>query len=85
MERLEGKTDDIHESVPFVRWLQDVGVAVSHRLTWLGVSEAPRLQIATDSPLVCTTGPDHSPTACPLQQECEQEDLKEESKSISTL
>ena len=49
MEILEGKTDEIHESVPFVRWLEDVGRAVSYRLTWLGVSKAPAKRITCDT------------------------------------
>jgi len=55
MERLEEKTDDIHESVPFVRWLEGVGRAVSHRLEWLGVSRLQSRESDKDpSPLQIT-------------------------------
>lgn len=44
VDRLEGKTDDIHHYVPFVGWLEEVGRDVSRRFKWLkGHQEPPRL------------------------------------------
>ena len=44
IDRLEGKTDDIHQYVPFVGWLEGVGQVVSKRWLWLrGVPEVPRI------------------------------------------
>ena len=44
MDRLEGKTDDIHHYVPFVGWLEEVGRDVSRRFRWLkGHREPPKL------------------------------------------
>lgn len=45
VDRLEGKTDDIHKYVPFVGWLEGVGQTVSKKWLWLkGVPDVPRLQ-----------------------------------------
>jgi hypothetical protein len=35
LNRLECKTDDIHNYVPFVGWLQEVGQDISYRFKWL--------------------------------------------------
>lgn len=35
IDRLEGKTDDIHQYVPFVKWLEDVGHSLSDKWLWL--------------------------------------------------
>jgi hypothetical protein len=35
VDRLEGKTNDIHQHVPFVNWLASVGQVMSNKLTWL--------------------------------------------------
>lgn len=44
VDRLEGKTDDIHHYVPFVGWLEEVGRDVSRRFRWLkGHKEPPKL------------------------------------------
>ena len=32
---LEGKTSDIHQYIPFVSWLEEVGRNVSQRFKWL--------------------------------------------------
>jgi hypothetical protein len=44
VDRLEGKTDDIHHYIPFVGWLEEVGRDVSQRFRWLrGYREPPQL------------------------------------------
>ena len=44
VNRIEGKTDDIHEFTPFVRWLEGVGRHVSKKWLWLrGVPGVPSL------------------------------------------
>ena len=44
VDRLEGKTDDIHHYVPFVGWLEEVGRDVRRRFRWLkGHREPPKL------------------------------------------
>jgi hypothetical protein len=49
IDRLEGKTNDIHQYVPFVGWLEGVGKVMSKRLMWLrGVPELPRLTVSDD-------------------------------------
>jgi hypothetical protein len=51
VDRLEGKTDDIHQYVPFVGWLEEVGRDINKRFLWLrGHREPPRLtqQIEAD-------------------------------------
>jgi hypothetical protein len=35
VDRLEGKTDDLHNYIPFVGWLEAVGRDLSGRFTWL--------------------------------------------------
>ena len=35
MDRLEGKTDDLHDYIPFVGWLEEVGQNLSKRFKWL--------------------------------------------------
>lgn len=50
VERLEGKTDDIHHYVPFVEWIEEVGRDVSRRFSWLkGYREPPNLLTGCDS------------------------------------
>lgn len=45
MDRLEGKTDDIHKYVPFVGWLEGVGQTMSKKWIWLkSVPDVPRLR-----------------------------------------
>ena len=41
MDRLEGKTDDLHHYIPFVGWLEEVGQNISHRFRWLQGYKAP--------------------------------------------
>jgi hypothetical protein len=49
VDRLEGKTDDIHHYVPFVGWLEEVGRDVSKRFRWLkGHREPPKLLVGID-------------------------------------
>ena len=44
VNRLEGKTDDIHRFTPFVGWLETVGQTVSKKWFWLkGVPDAPQI------------------------------------------
>ena len=38
---LEGKTSDIHQYIPFVSWLEEVGRNVSQRFRWLKGYKAP--------------------------------------------
>jgi hypothetical protein len=33
--RLEGKTNDLHQYIPFVGWLEEVGQNISYRFSWL--------------------------------------------------
>jgi hypothetical protein len=50
VDRLEGKTDDIHHYVPFVGWLEEVGRDVSRRFSWLkGHREPPKLLLGCES------------------------------------
>ena len=35
MDRLEGKTNDLHHYIPFVGWLEEVGCNLSQRFKWL--------------------------------------------------
>lgn len=50
VDRLEGKTDDIHHYVPFVGWLEEVGRDVSRRFRWLkGHREPPKLLMESES------------------------------------
>jgi hypothetical protein len=45
IDRLEGKTDDIHRFTPFVGWLETVGHKMSKQLYWLrGVPDVPQLK-----------------------------------------
>jgi len=42
IDRLECKTDDIHQYVPFVGWLEGVGKVMSKKWLWLsGVPDVP--------------------------------------------
>lgn len=44
LDRLEGKTDDLHHYVPFVGWLENVGENVSQKFKWLkGYKQQPLL------------------------------------------
>jgi hypothetical protein len=48
IDRLEGKTNDIHQYVPFVGWLENVGASLSSSFSksWLlkNVKEQPLLK-----------------------------------------
>lgn len=44
VNRIEGKTNDIHEFTPFVRWLEGVGRQISKKCLWLrGIPDVPCL------------------------------------------
>jgi hypothetical protein len=46
VNRLEGKTNDMHQYVPFVEWLEEVGRDVSKKFKWLkGHRDPPMLTI----------------------------------------
>ena len=43
IDRLEGKTDDIHQYIPFVNWLEVVAQNVSQRFKWIrGHTDPPQ-------------------------------------------
>jgi hypothetical protein len=48
MDRLEGKTDDIHHYIPFVGWLEEVGRDISNRFLWLKGHRHPPLLLDND-------------------------------------
>jgi hypothetical protein len=46
IDQIEGKTNDIHQYVPFVGWLEGVGHVVSKKWSWLkGIPDVPLLTV----------------------------------------
>ena len=43
LDRLEGKTNDIHQYVPFVGWLEGVGSRMSKWSFFKGIEDPPRV------------------------------------------
>ena len=52
MDRIEGKTDDIHHYVPFVSWLETVGQNLSQRFRWIKGYNDPPVLISKNTPLI---------------------------------
>lgn len=44
MDRLEGKTNDIHRYVPFVGWLENIGHKIKNKIPFIKNEEMPMLQ-----------------------------------------
>jgi hypothetical protein len=44
VDRLEGKTNDIHQYVPFVGWLEGVGSTLCKWSFFTGIEEPPKVQ-----------------------------------------
>ena len=50
IDRLEGKTNDLHHYIPFVGWLEEVGQNLSQRFRWLhGYKASPLLECKTNN------------------------------------
>ena len=50
IDRIEGKTNDVHYYIPFVGWLEEVGQNVSKKFRWLkGYKPPPTLLIHNNS------------------------------------
>jgi len=52
MDRLEGKTDDIHHFLPFVEWLETVGQNLSQKFRWLKGHKSPPVLGNINTPLI---------------------------------
>jgi GTP:adenosylcobinamide-phosphate guanylyltransferase len=52
MDRLEGKTDDMHHYVPFVSWLETVGQNLSQNFRWLKDYRSPPVLTVTNDTLI---------------------------------